>query len=156
MQREVSISMKPETNVDLLEGVSSVAESILEHIADAVVFADDTGTIRRWNRAAAALFGYTTAEALGQRVDLIIPERLRPAHWRGFAAAMTSGALKLSGHPTVTRAMHRTGRKLYVEMTFALVTADTEGPPLGAVAVARDVTERIEQQRAEGRPHQAE
>ena len=52
--------------------------------------------------------------------------------------------------------MHRTGRKLYVEMTFALVTADTEGPPLGAVAVARDVTERIEQQRADARHEHAE
>ncbi len=155
MQREVSISMKPETHVDPLEG-ASVAESILEHIADAVVFADDSGTIRRWNHAAYQLFGHTPEEALGQRLDLIIPERLRPAHWRGFAAAMTSGALKLSGHPTVTRAMHRTGRKLYVEMTFALVTAGTEGPPLGDVAVARDVTERIEQQRADGRDENAE
>jgi PAS domain S-box-containing protein len=156
VQREVSISMKPETNVDPLEVESSVAESILEQIADAVVFADHTGTIRRWNHAAYLLFGHTPKEALGQRLDLIIPEPLRPAHWRGFAAAMTSGALKLSGRPTLTRAMHSTGRKLYVEMTFALVTADTEGPALGAVAVARDVTERIEQQRADGRHEHAE
>jgi len=151
VQREVSISMKPETNVDPLEGESSVAESILEHIADAVVFADDTGTIRRWNHAAYQLFGHTPVEALGQRLDLIIPEPLRPAHWRGFAAAMASGALKLSGRPTLTRAMHRTGRKLYVEMTFALVKADALNAARGAVAVARDVTERIEQQRADGR-----
>jgi PAS domain S-box-containing protein len=131
-----------------------VAEAILEHIADAVVFADDTGTIRRWNRAAAALFGYTPAEALGRSLDLIIPERLRPAHGRGFAAAMTSGALKLGGRPTLTRAMHRTGRRLYVEMTFALVTAHAGVAARGAVAVARDVTERIEQQRADARGDQ--
>ena len=149
MQREVSISMKPETHVDPLEG-ASVAESILEHIADAVVFADDSGTIRRWNHAAYQLFGHTPEEALGQRLDLIIPERLRPAHWRGFAAAMTSGALKLSGRPTLTRAMHRTGRKLYVEMTFALVTVHAAGGAGGAVAVARDVTVVVEKKRAAG------
>ena len=130
---------------------SSLAESILEHIADAVIYADGTGTIRRWNRSAADLFGYGSEEALGQSLDLIIPERLRPAHWRGFEAAVTSGALKLSGRPTVTRAMHRTGRRLYVEMTFALVTAHAGGAARGAVAVARDVTERIEQQRANSR-----
>ena len=134
-----------------MEAISSLAESILEQIADAVIYTDDTGTIMRWNHAASALFGYSAAEVLGQKLDLIIPEHLRAAHWRGFEAAVTSGALKLSGRPTVTRAVHRTGRRLYVEMTFALVTAHAGGTARGAVAVARDVTERIEQERADGR-----
>ena len=128
-----------------MENIPSLAESILEQIGDAVIFADDTGTIRRWNHAAAALFGYSTAEALGQNLDLIIPEHLRAAHWRGFGAAMTNGVMKLQGRPTLTRAKHKTGRKLYVEMTFAFLN----GQARGAVAVARDVTERIEQQRAD-------
>ncbi|PYN77490.1 MAG: hypothetical protein DMD96_23025 [Candidatus Rokuibacteriota bacterium] len=130
---------------------ATLAESIVEQIADAVIYADDTGTIRRWNHAAAALFGYSTAEALGQNLDLIIPEHLRATHWRGFEAAMTNGVMKLQGRPTVTRATHRTGRKLYVEMTFALVKGQARDTARGAVAVARDVTERIEQQRADAR-----
>jgi PAS domain S-box-containing protein len=143
--------MTIQTRNGLVEDPSSLAESILEHIADAVIYADGTGTIRRWNAAAADLFGYGSEEALGQSLDLIIPERLRPAHWRGFGAAVKSGALKLSGRPTVTRAVHRTGRRLYIEMTFALVTAHAGDPARGAVAVARDVTERIDQQRADTR-----
>jgi len=129
----------------------SLAELILEQIADAVIYADGTGTIMRWNHAAAALFGYSAAEALGQNLDLIIPEHLRAAHWRGFEAATRSGVMKLQGRPTVTRATHQTGRKLYIEMTFALVTGQAAGAARGAVAVARDVTERIEQQRADAR-----
>ena len=129
-----------------MERSSLLAESILDQMADAVIYADNTGTIRRWNRAAAALFGYEVAEALGEPLDLIIPEHLRAAHWRGFEAAMTHGVMKLQGRPTLTRAQHQTGRKLYVEMSFGLVR---EGGVLqGAVAVARDVTERVEQQRA--------
>src|SRR6195256_2060516 len=134
-----------------MEDMSSLAERILDQIADAVIYADDTGTIMRWNRAAAALFGYSAAQALGQNLDLIIPEHLRAAHWRGFEAAMTNGVMKLQGRPTVTRAMHQTGRKLYVEMTFALVEGQAGGAARGAVAVARDVTERMEQQRADAR-----
>ena len=130
-----------------MEEGPSLAESILEQIGDAVVYVDETGTIRRWNRAAAALFGFSAAEALGQRLDRIVPEHLRADHWRGFDAAMTTGALKLQGRPTLTRATHQTGRKLYVEMTFALVKGRAGSAPLGAVAVARDVTERVEQQR---------
>src|SRR5713226_3156898 len=124
---------------------SSLAELVLEQIADAVIYADEKGTIRRWNHAAAALFGHSAAEAVGHNLDLIVPERLRAAHWRGFEAAMTKGALKLQGRPTLTRATHQSGRKLYVELTFALVK-DKAGAVRGAVGVARDATERIEQQ----------
>ena len=124
----------------------SLAERIVDSAGDAVIFADQTGTIRRFNRAAEALFGFSAADTLGQSLDLIVPEHLRGPHWRGFDAAMKSGALKLEGRPTLTRALHRSGRKLYVEMTFALVTAD--GKASGAVAVARDVTERTLRERA--------
>ena len=143
--------MKIQTNDEFVEDASSLAESILASIADAVIYADDAGTIRRWNRAAADLFGYSAAEALGQSLDLIIPEHLRAAHWRGFEAAITNGVMKLQGRPTVTRATHQTGRKLYIEMTFALVKGQAGGAARGAVAVARDVTERTEQQRADAR-----
>jgi PAS domain S-box-containing protein len=136
---------------ELVENKSSLAESILEQTADAVIYADETGTIRRWNHAAVVLFGYSATEALGQNLDLIIPEHLRAAHWHGFEAAMTNGVMKLQGRPTLTRAAHKTGRKLYIEMSFGLVK-ETDGTVRGAVAVARDVTERIEKQRASTSP----
>ena len=110
-----------------MEDTSSLAESILEQIGDAVIYADNTGTIRRWNHAAAALFGYSAEEAVGQNLDLIIPEHLRAAHWRGFEAAMTNAVMKLQGRPTLTRAAHKAGRKLYIEMTFALVKDQAGG-----------------------------
>jgi PAS domain S-box-containing protein len=125
---------------------SNLAEQILDQAADAMIFADRVGTIRRWNRASAALFGLSAEEALGQNLDLIVPGHLRAAHWRGFDDAMTNGVLKLQGRPTLTRALHKSGRKLYVEMTFALVAVD--GVAEGAVAMARDVTERVLRQKA--------
>ena len=83
-----------------------------------------------------------------QSVELIIPGHLRGAHWSGFEAAMTKGATKLQGRPTLTRALHKSGRKLYVEMTFAIVKGAAEGEVLGSVAMARDVTDRVERERA--------
>ncbi|WP_186308755.1 PAS domain S-box protein, partial [Paraburkholderia sp. BCC1885] len=125
----------------------ALAEAIIEQTSDAVIYADRSGTIARWNRAAESLFGYSANEAIGHSLDLIIPERLRPAHWAGFELAMTNGTTRLRGHATLTRATHKSGRKLYVEMTFALVKTP-DGKPLGSVAVARDVTERVERERA--------
>lgn len=119
---------------------------ILDQIAESVIYADTQGIIRLWNRGSEALFGFTAAEALGQSLDLIIPENLRQAHWRGFDAAIASGKTRLAGHPTLTRGQHKSGEKRYVEMSFALVIDD--GTVLGSVAVARDVTERIEREKA--------
>lgn len=127
---------------------AELAERILDQMADAMIYADRSGNITRWNRAAAALFGFAPEEALGQNLDLIIPEHLRAAHWRGFDAAMSSGVMKLQGKPTLTRAVHKSGRKLYVELTFAIVTSGAAGDVLGSVAVARDVTEKVERERA--------
>jgi len=110
-----------------------------------VIFADRSGRIARWNRASAALFGFNAAEMLGQSLDLIVPGHLRAAHWRGFDDAMANGVLKLQGRPTLTRTGHKSGRKLYIEMTFALVAVD--GVVQGSVAVARNVTERVSQQK---------
>lgn len=121
--------------------------AIVEHIAEAVVYANREGVIERWNAAAAAMFGFSAAEAVGQSLDLIIPEPLRAAHWRGFDAAMHSGALRLNGRATLTRGLHKSGGKLYIEMSFALVR-DDEAAVIGSVAVARDVTLRVESEKA--------
>ena len=91
-------------------------------------------------------FGFFTEEALGQSVDLIIPEHPRAAHWNGFDAAMAKGATKLHGRPTLTRALHKSGRRLYVEMTFAIIKGDAESEVFGSVSMARDVTERVERE----------
>ncbi|MBR0718366.1 PAS domain S-box protein [Bradyrhizobium liaoningense] len=126
---------------------SQLDARILDDVADALIYSDRSGTIRRWNRASSALFGFTADDALGQNLDMIVPEHLRAAHWKGFEAALASGTMKLAGKPTLTRALHKSGTKLYIEMTFALVR-DAEGQVQGSVAMARDVTERVERERA--------
>ncbi len=125
----------------------ALGDWIIEQVSDALIYADSAGNIVRWNAAASRLFGYGAAEALGASLDLIIPEHLRAAHWAGFNAAIASGNTRLLGRPTLTRAVGKGGRKLYVEMTFALVK-DPAGVAIGSVAMARDATERVEKERA--------
>lgn len=127
--------------------VSSLAELILEQTADALIYANRQGVIERWNKAATTLFGYQCAEASGQSLDLIIPEELRAAHWRGFEVAIMQGATRLHGRPTLTRAVHKSGARLYVEMSFSLVI-DEFANVLGSVAMARDATDRVQRQKA--------
>ncbi len=125
----------------------ALADWIIEQVSDALIYADQAGNIVRWNSASSQLFGYDAAEALGNSLDLIIPKHLRAAHWAGFNAAIASGKTRLQGRPTLTRAVRKGGQKLYVEMTFALVK-DPSGAAIGSVAMARDVTDRVEKERA--------
>ena len=124
-------------------------QRIVADTPDALIYADREGVIRAWNAGAAALFGFSAAEALGQSLDLIIPERLRPAHWLGFRRAMARGSTSHGAEVRTTRGVHADGRKLYVDMSFGVVLAE-DGAVLGSVAMARDATAR--QLGAVGRP----
>lgn len=124
---------------------NELGELILEQTSDAVIYADNQGNIQRWNDAASQLFGFSKVEALGQSLDLIIPERARKAHWHGFNLAVENGNLRLSGKPTLTRAIHKNAEKrLYVQMSFSLVK-DNDGHVQGSVAIARDMTDTMAQ-----------
>ena len=61
----------------------------------AVVIADASGVIRVWSAGAERLFGYDEASAVGQTLDLIVPEDYRERHWAGFRAAANSGTMKI-------------------------------------------------------------
>lgn len=52
-----------------MEDQSRLAEKILDQAADAVICTDRSGVIIRWNRASAALFGFSAEEALGRNAD---------------------------------------------------------------------------------------
>ena len=99
---------------------ADLAERILAQAADALIYARRDGRIERWNAAAQRVFGFSAAEAIGQSLDLIIPEHLRAGHWRGWDAAMQTAQLKLNGQATLTRALTKAGGKCSVEMSFAL------------------------------------
>lgn len=114
----------------------SLAEQLLEQGPDALIFADREGVIRIWNARAQALFGYPAGEAIGKSLDLIIPEHLRAAHWRGYHQAIAAGRTRLAGKPMRTRGTRQDGGKVYVELAFAIVTDPSLGV-LGAVATGR-------------------
>jgi PAS domain S-box-containing protein len=107
-----------------------------------IIVADKEGRITVWNGASEALFGFTAAEAIGQSLDLIIPERLRKSHWDAFDRALASGSTKYAGTVMTTRATHKDGRKLYVEFSFGMLK-DASGAVTAVMAVGRDGTERF-------------
>ncbi|MET0218614.1 MAG: PAS domain S-box protein [Burkholderiales bacterium] len=123
------------------EETRNLALAIVEQVADTIIFADRQGVIRLWNPAAEAVFGFSADEMIGQSLDLIIQERLRPAHWKAFHQAIEAGRTRLGRRALITRSVHKSGARLYVDLSFAIVR-DAAGEVAGAVAVARDATDR--------------
>ena len=129
---------------------AEVARLLVEQAPDAVIFADRSGQIRGWNAGAERIFGHPTATALGQGLDLIVPEQFREAHWAGYEKAVAQGHTESAGAPLPTRAMRPDGEPFYVELSFAIVR-DAQGEVLGALALARDIDERFQRDRTERR-----
>ncbi len=125
---------------------NQLARQLLDQAPDAMIFADREGTIVEWNTAAESIFGHSPEEALGQSLDIIVPERFREAHWRGFERALGEGDTQYRGQALPTRSMRKDGADIYVELTFAIVK-DSEGSVVGALAHARDITERWAKER---------
>jgi PAS domain S-box-containing protein len=126
----------------------NLSELLVEQSPDGVVFADKEGIIRVWNTAAERIFGYKACDAIGANLNIIIPEQFRDAHWRGFERAINERATKYAGKSMPTKAIRSDGTQIYVELSFAIIL-DANGDVLGALANARDITERFEKERVD-------
>ena len=126
----------------------ALCDAILASPGDAIVMCDREGAIRFWNRGAERIFGFTSAEALGQSLDMIIPEPQRARHWEGFDRVMATGRSRYGeGDVMAVPALHRDGRRISVEFTIAPIR-DGQGVMTAMAAILRDVTARFEELRA--------
>lgn len=117
-----------------------VAVELVASLADALVISDAEGRITVWNSAAEALFGWSADEAVGQSLDLIIPERWRERHWAGYRRVMASGTTRYGTELLQTPALRRDGGPLSIAFTVTVVRS--AGQIVGIAAVVRDDTER--------------
>lgn len=118
-----------------------LGDALMRDLPDAVVYSDAEGIIRYWNGGAARIFGFAEAEAVGQSLDIIIPERLRERHWQGYYKVMETGesshsADELLSVPALTKA----GDRLSIQFTVAPVRGE-DGSIAGIVALLRDATD---------------
>nr|WP_246547698.1 PAS domain S-box protein [Ancylobacter defluvii] len=121
---------------------------MIDGAADAVVASDREGRIVMWNPGAARIFGFSEAEALGQSLDIIIPEPFRARHWEGYAETVASGKSRYgAGDLLAVPGLTKDGKRISLEFTIVLLK-DAAGQVRGMASVLRDVTRRFEETRA--------
>lgn len=106
---------------------------------DAIVYADRSGTIQLWNEAAVSMFGYSAEEAVGQSLDIIIPEKHRAAHWRGWERE--TGSTRYGHDPLSAPGTTSEGSTVGLEFSIIMLK-DSEGEIEGIAAILRDVSKR--------------
>ena len=127
-----------QSNVDLTQLVAGAG--------DAIMVCDAKGAITLWNQAAERIFGFTEAEALGQSLDLIIPQRQRQRHWDGYHKTMETAVTKYGADVLRVPALHKDGHTLSIAFTVSMVfSADKKVS--GIVAIVRDETARFAEER---------
>jgi PAS domain S-box-containing protein len=122
-------------------------EKLVEAAGDAVVAADAEGRITLWNPAAERIFGFSRGEALGQSLDIIIPERFRQRHWQGYDKVMRSGETRYGTDVLRVPALRKDGKPLSIAFTVALLKS-ADGRVESIVAIMRDDTARWNEERA--------
>ena len=123
----------------------------LEHLShysgDAVVVSDVNEKIVLWNPAATRIFGFTEAEALGNTLDLIVPDRQKHRHNEGYSKSMKTGTTRYGTSVLKVPAKHKDGHMLSIAFTVGMLF-DENHQANGVVAVIRDETERFAEERA--------
>jgi PAS domain S-box-containing protein len=121
-------------------------KELVEVIGDAVVVCDAGGAIIVWNPAAQRIFGFTESEALGQSLDLIIPERQRQRHWDGYHQTMKTGETRYGNDVLRVPALHKEGKPLSIAFTVAMLHTP-DGKVSAIIAIVRDETARWTEER---------
>lgn len=127
------------TNIDLRQ--------LVECVGDAIIVADAHEKIVLWNPAATRIFGYLEEEALGNTLDLIVPERQLQKHNEGYSHSMETGSTRYGTSLLKVPAKHKDGSMLSIAFTVGMLF-DASGKANGVVAIIRDETERFAQERA--------
>ncbi len=127
--------------------MAELAKAILSTAADAIIATDRQGLITFWNPGATRIFGFTDAEALGQSLDIIIPENLRKRHWDGYHRTMATGTSRYGEADLLAvPGLCKDGRRVSVEFTIVMLK-DAAGAMAGTAAILRDVTKQFEELR---------
>jgi len=120
---------------------------LIDCVGDAVIVADAHEKIVLWNAAATRIFGYSEEEALGNTLDLIVPERQRQKHNEGYSKSMETGTTRYGTSLLKVPAKHKDGRTLSIAFTVGMLF-DEKHQANGVAAVIRDETERFAEERA--------
>ncbi|MDK9717156.1 MAG: PAS domain S-box protein [Trichlorobacter sp.] len=124
-----------------MDNINQYLQQTLKESQDAILIADREGIIRYWNMGAERILGYSAAEAIGQSLNLFIPEKLQGRHWEGYHRVMAGAETKYKTSLLSSPGICKDGSQVSLEFSMVLLH-DADGTMQGCASIMRDVSER--------------
>ena len=119
--------------------------SILESSKDSIIIANQEGRIVSWNNSSSLLFGYSPEEAMGQKLDIIIPKEMHDAHHEGMSRFMSTGIKKIIDQTITLDGQKKDGTIVPIELSLS--SWEEESKEKFVCAIIRNISERREKDR---------
>jgi PAS domain S-box-containing protein len=114
--------------------ISALNEQLIASTGDAVIIASNDGTILEWNEAAARIFGWTRDQAVGENIDMMIPDNQKDDHWAGYDRVLGSGETKYAGGNLLNvSAQKADGSRVGVAMSITPLKEDGSTTAIGVI-----------------------
>lgn len=123
--------------------MNSMHSEVIEQASEAVLFTDANEIIKIWNKKAQLVFGYTSEEAIGRPLAIIIPDRFLSRHQDGYKGVIKTGVTAYDGKVLSVPAKRKDGSTISIEFSVAIIRE--KGEILGVSAIIRDMTEEWKQ-----------
>jgi len=135
-----SASPRPVTSTGLTE--------LLDLSPDALLIVDSAGMILFVNEQTTSLFGYSSQDMLGQKLEMLLPQHLRVSHVTHREHFFIKPRMRSMGAGLPLYGLHKDGSEFPVDISLRPVLLDDTTL---AIAAIRDVSEqrRAEQERAQ-------
>jgi PAS domain S-box-containing protein len=132
------ISDRKRAEEELLDSVRSF-ETVMQSVNDAVVSAEEDGSIAFWTDGARSIFGYEPEEILGRDLRTLMPRRFRVRHREGLARYLAGGEAHVIGRTVELVGLRSDGREFPLELSLG---EWRRGGTRSFTGVIRDITER--------------
>lgn len=107
---------------------------LIAKAGEAVIIASSDGTILEWNESAARVFGWPRAQALGENIDMLIPENQKDKHWTGYDRVLETGETKYAGGELLAvSALKKGGARVGVDFSITPLVEDGKVVAFGAI-----------------------
>src|SRR5579864_2055218 len=132
-------NQNPESGPSKTVAETLLSPSILEAIPDAVAAVNQQGVIIRVNSQTETLFGYTREELIGQKIEMLVPERQRPQHHSHREHFHQQPKIRRMGSGLDLSGRRRDGSEFPVEISLSPVAT---GDGTIVLSVIRDISDR--------------
>lgn len=114
---------------------------VVQTAPDAIVLADENGSILSWNAAAESLFGYSREDVIGLPLTMIMPDRYRTDYSKALEQVRLSGEFRHKGTSRNLHGLRKDGREFPIELSLS---SWVSGGARFYCGILRDVSARVE------------